>query len=115
MILATGETGFSGSKFILQCCAQVREGALDLDASTSVKNFFNLQVLKDEPIKFYEKLITYVPDRTAHDWHYTNDARKIEHELRKSADTFETSMCKTVQWYLNNRDSVAQQYGSSKQ
>jgi dTDP-glucose 4,6-dehydratase len=52
-------------------------------------------------------LITYVQDRPGHDRRYAIDARKIERELGwKPAETFETGIRKTVQWYLDNQDWV---------
>ncbi|MCY4753343.1 dTDP-glucose 4,6-dehydratase [Pelomonas aquatica] len=72
----------------------------------------------------YERLITYVKDRPGHDRRYAIDARKIERELGwRPAETFETGIRKTVQWYLDHpdwvarvqsgayRDWVARQYG----
>ena len=48
-------------------------------------------------------LITYVQDRPGHDRRYAIDARKIERELGwKPAETFETGIRKTVQWYLDH-------------
>jgi dTDP-glucose 4,6-dehydratase len=56
----------------------------------------------------YERLITYVTDRPGHDRRYAIDARKIERELGwKPAETFDTGIRKTVQWYLDNADWVA--------
>ncbi|WP_445396793.1 dTDP-glucose 4,6-dehydratase [Zobellella sp. An-6] len=53
----------------------------------------------------YRELITYVKDRPGHDVRYAIDAAKIERELGwKPAETFETGLRKTVQWYLNNKD-----------
>jgi dTDP-glucose 4,6-dehydratase len=53
--------------------------------------------------------ITYVTDRPGHDRRYAIDARKIERELGwKPAETFDTGIRKTVQWYLDNPDWVAQ-------
>ena len=73
----------------------------------------------------YSAQITYVTDRPGHDRRYAIDARKLERELGwKPAETFETGIKKTVQWYLANqpwvnnvlsgsyRDWVAQQYGA---
>ncbi|KPC50107.1 dTDP-glucose 4,6-dehydratase [Amantichitinum ursilacus] len=73
----------------------------------------------------YASQITYVQDRPGHDRRYAIDARKLERELGwKPAETFETGIRKTVQWYLDNqdwvgnvtsgayRDWVAQQYGA---
>ena len=74
--------------------------------------------------KPYQEQITYVTDRPGHDRRYAIDARKLETELGWTpAETFETGIRKTVQWYLDNpdwvanvlsggyRDWVAQQYG----
>ena len=74
--------------------------------------------------KPYQDQITYVTDRPGHDRRYAIDARKLETELGWTpAETFETGIRKTVQWYLDNpewvanvlsggyRDWVAQQYG----
>ena len=56
----------------------------------------------------YAAQITYVTDRPGHDRRYAIDASKIERELGwKPAETFETGIRKTVQWYLNNPDWVA--------
>jgi len=58
--------------------------------------------------KPYEEQITYVKDRPGHDRRYAIDASKIERELGwKPAETFETGIKKTVQWYLDNQAWVA--------
>ena len=50
----------------------------------------------------YASQITYVTDRPGHDRRYAIDARKIERELGwKPAETFDTGIRKTVQWYLD--------------
>ena len=72
----------------------------------------------------YASQITHVQDRPGHDRRYAIDARKIERELGwKPAETFETGIRKTVQWYLDNskwvqhvqsgsyRDWVQKHYG----
>jgi len=57
--------------------------------------------------KPYKEQITYVKDRPGHDRRYAIDASKIERELGwKPAETFETGIRKTVQWYLDNQDWV---------
>ena len=54
-------------------------------------------------MRSYRNLITFVTDRPGHDRRYAIDASKIEHELGwKPAETFETGIRKTVQWYLDN-------------
>ena len=51
--------------------------------------------------------VTYVKDRPGHDRRYAIDASKIERELGwKPAETFETGIKKTVQWYLDNQSWV---------
>ena len=69
--------------------------------------------------------ITFVKDRPGHDRRYAIDATKLERELGwKPAETFETGIRKTVQWYLDNqgwvqniingayREWVGKQYGA---
>jgi dTDP-glucose 4,6-dehydratase len=52
----------------------------------------------------YRDQITYVADRPGHDRRYAIDAGKLERELGwKPAETFESGIAKTVQWYLNNQ------------
>ena len=56
----------------------------------------------------YATQITYVTDRPGHDRRYAIDARKLERELGwKPAETFETGIRKTVQWYLDHPEWVA--------
>jgi dTDP-glucose 4,6-dehydratase len=51
----------------------------------------------------YERLLKFVADRPGHDRRYAIDARKIQRELGwQPAETFETGLRKTVQWYLSN-------------
>ena len=57
----------------------------------------------DSPFVPHSQLIAYVQDRPGHDRRYAIDARKIEGELGwKAAESFETGLRKTVQWYLDN-------------
>ena len=84
-----------------------------------------LDELRPDPAGPYSRLITYVKDRPGHDRRYAIDARKIERDLGwRPAETFETGIRKTVQWYLANedwasrvlsgayREWVSQQYGA---
>ena len=58
--------------------------------------------------KSYREQITYVTDRPGHDRRYAIDASKIERELGwKPAETFDTGIRKTVQWYLDHAPWVA--------
>ena len=55
----------------------------------------------------YAEQISYVTDRPGHDRRYAIDAGKLERELGwKPAETFETGIRKTVQWYLDHQDWV---------
>ena len=56
----------------------------------------------------YKEQITFVKDRPGHDRRYAIDATKIAGELSwKPEETFQTGIRKTVQWYLENLDWVA--------
>ena len=87
-----------------------------------------LDELKPDAAGPYSRLITYVKDRPGHDRRYAIDARKVERELDwRPAETFETGIRKTVQWYLDHadwvaavqsgayRDWVSRQYGEAAQ
>lgn len=55
----------------------------------------------------YARLVTHVTDRPGHDRRYAIDAGKIERELGwRPAETFETGIRKTVEWYLANQPWV---------
>ena len=55
--------------------------------------------------KSYREQIGYVADRPGHDRRYAIDASRIRDELGwEPAETFETGMAKTVDWYLANED-----------
>ena len=55
------------------------------------------------PQRPHRSLINFVTDRPGHDKRYAIDAGKIERTLGwKPAETFETGLRKTVQWYLDN-------------
>ena len=51
----------------------------------------------------HAELVEFVADRPGHDWRYAIDAGKIDRELGWTpAETFETGLRKTVEWYLGN-------------
>jgi len=55
----------------------------------------------------FKGLITFVKDRPGHDRRYAINADKINSELNwQPAETFETGIRKTVQWYLHNQSWV---------
>lgn len=57
----------------------------------------------------YAEQMTYVKDRPGHDRRYAIDCAKICDELGwRAAETFETGIRKTVQWYLDHAEWVRQ-------
>ena len=68
-----------------------------------------LNELRPDPAGPYARLITHVADRPGHDRRYAIDARKIERELGwRPAETFASGIRKTVRWYLDHADWVAE-------
>lgn len=64
----------------------------------------------------YRDLIVPVKDRPGHDLRYAIDSGKIQHELGwVPAESFESGLCKTVHWYLNNLDWCTRASGSTYQ
>jgi dTDP-glucose 4,6-dehydratase len=56
----------------------------------------------------YREQIRFVKDRPGHDRRYGIDASKIKRELGwKPAETFESGLSKTIRWYLENEEWVA--------
>jgi dTDP-glucose 4,6-dehydratase len=67
-----------------------------------------LDELRPDPAGPYDRLISYVKDRPGHDRRYAIDARKIERELGwRPAETFASGMRRTVRWYLDHPEWVA--------
>lgn len=55
----------------------------------------------------YAELLTSVTDRLGHDFRYAIDSTVIEQDLGwKAAETFDTGIRKTVDWYLANREHL---------
>jgi dTDP-glucose 4,6-dehydratase len=76
----------------------------------------------------HEGLITYIKDRPGHDRRYAIDASKINRDLGwKPAETFQSGIEKTIDWYLANqawvqrvqsgtyRQWIERQYGAGQQ
>lgn len=60
--------------------------------------------LAGSPHRPHADLIGFVADRPGHDLRYAIDCSKIERELGwQAAESFETGLAKTVDWYLANR------------
>ncbi len=58
--------------------------------------------------KSYRQQVTFVKDRPGHDRRYGIDASKVERELGwKPQETFESGLRKTIRWYLENQQWVA--------
>ncbi len=89
--------------------------------STNVATVRRVCALLDElqpaPEGPYDRLIRFVADRPGHDRRYAIDARKIERELGwRPAETLETGIRKTVEWYLTHVDWVREvQSGSYRE
>lgn len=61
-----------------------------------------------DPARRYAEQIAFVTDRPGHDRRYAIDARKLERELGwKPQETFDSGIRKTVAWYLQHQDWVA--------
>ncbi|CAE6726611.1 dTDP-glucose 4,6-dehydratase [Paraburkholderia sediminicola] len=66
-----------------------------------------LDELKPKAEGSYRHQMAFIKDRPGHDRRYAIDARKLERELGwRPAETFETGLKKTVQWYLDNQPWV---------
>ena len=63
-----------------------------------------LDLAQPSPTGPRRRLIHFVTDRPGHDRRYAIDSSKIENELGwRAAETFETGLSRTVEWYLQNR------------
>jgi dTDP-glucose 4,6-dehydratase len=63
----------------------------------------HLKALDGTALLGYSQLMTHVADRPGHDRRYAIDASKMQNELGwVPAETFESGLRKTVQWYLDN-------------
>ena len=61
------------------------------------------------PLSDFEKLIAFVTDRPGHDLRYAINCSKIMTELGwRPRETFESGLAKTVRWYKDNPEWVAE-------
>ena len=70
----------------------------------------NLEVVKTilKALNKPESLIKFVEDRKGHDRRYAIDPTKLETELGwKPKYNFDTGIQQTIQWYLDNKESVS--------
>ena len=79
-----------------------RNEKTNIDVVNSICKILD-KTLPSKQIRSYAELITYVKDRPGHDRRYAINANKIQNTLGWSpAETFETGITKTINWYLNN-------------
>jgi dTDP-glucose 4,6-dehydratase len=69
--------------------------------------------------KSYSSQIEFVADRPGHDRRYAVDCSKIQRELGwRPAESFETGLAKTVDWFIANRawcaDITAKRYSRER-
>ena len=76
----------------------------NIDVVKTICNILDvLKPSKHYNIAKYEELIAHVEDRPGHDSRYAIDASKIAYELNWSpAETFDTGIKKTIEWYVEN-------------
>ena len=68
----------------------------------------HLDLARPKATGSYADQITFVSDRPGHDRRYAIDASKLADELGwKPAQTFETGIATTIDWYLTNQDWVS--------
>lgn len=73
----------------------------NIDIVTTIINIYNELTGKDIN---KDDVITYVQDRSGHDFRYSIDSTKLQTELGWSPEeTFETGIKKTIQWYFDNK------------
>jgi dTDP-glucose 4,6-dehydratase len=76
----------------------------NLDVVHALCDVLDARGARPNGIASFRDLITFVADRPGHDLRYAIDAGKIERELGwVPAESFETGLRKTVDWYLANR------------
>ena len=74
----------------------------NIEVVRAVCDLLDAMVPADRPRR---ELVTFVADRPSHDFRYATDASLIRERLGWApAETFETGLRKTVEWYLANRD-----------
>lgn len=77
------------------------------------------QIAPPKTVPSRRDLINFVADRPGHDFRYAIDASKIYRDLKWSpAETFDTGLRKTIQWYIDNaswwQDIQSDSYGGGR-
>jgi len=98
-VLAKGRTG---ETYNIGGCNEEK----NLDIVNTICTLLD-ELCPNDPVVPHRGLITFVKDRPGHDRRYAMDIRKIQAELNwMPAETFDTGIRKTVQWYLEHEDWV---------
>ena len=98
--------------FVLDHCDAIlsvfKKGKSGQSYNIAGHNELNNNTIVRTILKIMEKpssLITYVKDRPGHDFRYSLDSTKIQKEIGwKPRYTFESGLCHTINWYLNNKN-----------
>lgn len=92
-------TGRPGATYCIGGCSE----RTNLDVVRAICALLD-KLAPSKNIGCHETLITFVADRPGHDLRYAIDPTRISTELGwQPRETFETGLCKTVEWYLTNR------------
>ncbi len=101
-LLIVARTGKPGETYNIGGHNEVK----NIDVVTSICRILDRKVTtRPENINRFEDLISFVEDRPGHDIRYAIDASKIKNELGwQPAETFESGLEKTIDWYLENQE-----------
>ncbi len=67
------------------------------------------ELVENPQVISHKQLISYIEDRPGHDKRYAVNSDKIKIALAwEASETFQSGLRKTVQWYLNNEDWIAE-------
>ena len=85
----------------------------NLEVVTSICQLLD-ELQPDSPYYPHCDLISFVDDRPGHDRRYSIDTTKIQNELGwEPLESFDSGLCKTVKWYLNNRQWYQREHADS--
>jgi len=87
---------------IVRCICSIMDELVVGNVSKSSGELWNKRVSSGGQVTSHKSLISFVTDRPGHDWRYAIDASKMGQTMDwKPAETFETGIRKTVEWYLD--------------